>query len=39
LSIVKAIFERHGAAVTAASRPGEGTTFTIKFPADRPILS
>ena len=39
LSIVKAIFERHGATVTATSRPGDGTTFTIKFPPDRPILS
>lgn len=31
LSIVKAIVERHGGTVTAASRPGSGTTFTIKF--------
>jgi signal transduction histidine kinase len=37
LSIVKAIVERHGGTVTAASRPGEGTTFTIKFPPERPI--
>ena len=38
LSIVKAIVERHGATLTAASRPGEGATFTIKFLTDRPIL-
>jgi signal transduction histidine kinase len=36
LSIVKAIVERHGGSVTAASRAGEGTAFTIKFPPDRP---
>jgi two-component system sensor histidine kinase BaeS len=39
LSIVKAIVERHGATVTATSRPGEGTTFRIKFPPERPINS
>jgi signal transduction histidine kinase len=39
LSIVKAIVERHGATVTATSRPGEGVTFTIKFPPDRPITA
>jgi two-component system sensor histidine kinase BaeS len=37
LSIVKAIVERHGATVTADSRPGEGVTFTVKFPPERPI--
>ena len=37
LSIVKAIVERHGGTVTAASRPGGGTTFTLKFPPERPI--
>ena len=37
LSIVKAILERHGATVATASRPGQGVTFTIKFPTDRPI--
>ena len=39
LSIVQAIVERHGATLTAASRPGEGATFTIKFLPERPILS
>jgi len=39
LSIVKAIVERHGGTVTVASRPGEGTAFTVKFPPDRPINS
>jgi two-component system sensor histidine kinase BaeS len=41
LSIVKAIVERHGGTVTVTSRPGSGsaggTTFTLKFPAERPI--
>lgn len=36
LSIVKAIVERHGGTVTASSRPGGGTVFTLKFPADVP---
>jgi signal transduction histidine kinase len=37
LSIVKAIVERHGGVVTASSRVGGGTTFTLKFPPERPI--
>jgi signal transduction histidine kinase len=37
LSIVKAIVERHGGTVTAASQAGSGTTFTLKFPPERPI--
>jgi signal transduction histidine kinase len=37
LSIVKAIVERHGGTMTASSGPGEGTTFSIKFPPERPI--
>ena len=37
LSIVKAIVERHAATISAASQHSQGTTFTIKFPADRPI--
>jgi signal transduction histidine kinase len=35
LSIVKAIVERHGGTVTATSRVGGGTTFTLKFPPER----
>jgi len=37
LSIVKAIVERHGGTVRVSSPPGEGSTFTIKFPPERPI--
>jgi two-component system OmpR family sensor kinase len=37
LSIVKAIVERHGASITVSSHAGEGVTFTIKFPPERPI--
>lgn len=37
LSIVKAIVERHRGSVTASSRASGGTTFTLKFPPDRPI--
>ena len=36
LSIVKAIVERHGGTVTATSRAGGGSTFTLKFPPERP---
>jgi signal transduction histidine kinase len=32
LSLVKAIVELHGGAVSVASRPGEGTTFTLRLP-------
>jgi two-component system, OmpR family, sensor kinase len=37
LSIVKAIVERHGGRIAAASHAGGGTTFTLKFPPERPI--
>jgi two-component system sensor histidine kinase BaeS len=33
LSIVRAIVERHGARISVKSHPGQGTTFTIVFPA------
>jgi signal transduction histidine kinase len=32
LSITKSIVERHGGAISCASRPGGGTTFTVKLP-------
>ena len=32
LSIVKWIVDSHGGKIEAASRPGEGTTFTVRFP-------
>jgi signal transduction histidine kinase len=35
LSISKLIVEHHGGQVTIASRPGVGTTVTIRLPADR----
>jgi Signal transduction histidine kinase len=35
LAIVKQIIEAHDGTVTAASRPGEGTTIQLRFPAVR----
>ena len=32
LSIVHGIIERHGGEIDVASKPGQGTTFTISFP-------
>ena len=32
LSIVRAIAERHHGSVTVDSRPGEGSTFTLRLP-------
>jgi len=34
LPVVKQIIERHGGAITAASQPGTGTTFSIRLPVD-----
>jgi two-component system sensor histidine kinase BaeS len=34
LAIVRGFVEAHGGTVEAASSPGEGTTFTVKLPAD-----
>ncbi len=35
LSLVKAIVERHGGRVDVASRPGEGSRFSVELPAER----
>lgn len=34
LSLVRAVAQAHGGRVAAASRPGEGTTFTVELPSD-----
>lgn len=34
LALVKAVVERHGGTVTVRSRPGQGTEFTVRLPAD-----
>lgn len=39
LSLVKAIVEAHRGSVEAESRPGEGTRFAIRLPAEPPNLS
>ncbi len=36
LSISYGIVEAHGGQITAASRPGEGTTFTVMLPVEQP---
>ena len=33
LAIAKAIVEAHGGAIAVASRPGQGSTFTVRLPA------
>jgi signal transduction histidine kinase len=35
LAIVHELVEAHGGQVSASSRPGEGTTFTVRLPASR----
>ena len=35
LAIVKHVSQRHGAELSIASTPGQGSTFTIRFPASR----
>jgi len=36
LSLVKAVIEAHGGAVTVVSEPGQGSTFTVSLPVTRP---
>jgi signal transduction histidine kinase len=36
LSVVHGILEEHGGAVTVASTPGEGATFTVHLPVEGP---
>ena len=36
LAICKSILEAHGATIEAASQPGQGTTFTLRFPVGAP---
>jgi PAS domain S-box-containing protein len=36
LTIVKGVVEAHGGAVSVESKPGEGATFTLVFPATAP---
>jgi signal transduction histidine kinase len=36
LAIAKKIVEGHGGHITVASTPGQGTTFTVAFPRQRP---
>ena len=35
LAIVKHVSQRHGAELSIASTPGQGSTFTVRFPASR----
>ncbi len=37
LSLSKALVELHGGSLTLASRPGEGTTVTVRLPAERVV--
>jgi signal transduction histidine kinase len=36
MSITRKIVEEHGGEIRVASRPGAGTTFTVRLPAERP---
>ena len=39
LSIVKHALQRYGATLTIESKPGEGSTFTCHFPAERIVTT
>jgi two-component system phosphate regulon sensor histidine kinase PhoR len=39
LAIVKHVLQRHGAELEIQSQPGEGSTFSCRFPADRVLSS
>jgi signal transduction histidine kinase len=38
LTITRYIMEAHGGSISAQSRPGHGSTFTLRFPLDEPPL-
>ncbi|MDN6461331.1 MAG: ATP-binding protein, partial [Corynebacterium flavescens] len=33
LAIVKSLVEQHGGSISVTSKPGEGSTFTVRLPA------
>jgi two-component system NtrC family sensor kinase len=35
LPLTRAVVEGHGGTLTVDSRPGDGTTFTVRLPIDR----
>jgi signal transduction histidine kinase len=39
LSTSYGIIDRHGGSLTAASQPGQGTTFEIRLPVQASILN
>ncbi|ADM10712.1 sensor histidine kinase/response regulator [Parvularcula bermudensis HTCC2503] len=39
LPVTRLIVEQHGGTLTLSSRPGEGTTVTVSFPAERTMMN